>query len=132
MLIGLASKNAILIVEFANQLRAKGLSITRAVIEAAESRLCPILMTSLAFILGLVPMVTAEGAGSTSCQSLGTAVTGGMVVSTVLSLLIVPVLYILIGTLRDRFQRHLSHRSRQPKTSPVMEPNPQTDDQSST
>jgi HAE1 family hydrophobic/amphiphilic exporter-1 len=101
MLIGLASKNAILIVEFANQLRGKGLSITKAAIEAAESRLRPILMTSLAFILGLLPMVFAEGAGSTSRQSLGTAVTGGMIVSTVLSLLVVPTLYVIIGTARD-------------------------------
>jgi HAE1 family hydrophobic/amphiphilic exporter-1 len=89
MLIGLASKNAILIVEFANQLREKGLSITRAAIEASESRLRPILMTSLAFILGLLPMVFASGAGAVSRESLGTAVNGGMLVSTCLSLFIV-------------------------------------------
>jgi HAE1 family hydrophobic/amphiphilic exporter-1 len=89
MLIGLASKNAILIVEFANQLWEKGLSITRAAIEASESRLRPILMTSLAFILGLLPMVFASGAGAVSRESLGTAVNGGMLVSTCLSLFIV-------------------------------------------
>lgn len=105
MLIGLASKNAILIVEFANQLREQGLSITKAVIEASESRLRPILMTALSFILGIIPLVTAEGAGSASRISLGTAVFGGMVVSTFLSLFVVPVLYIVIGTARDRLQK---------------------------
>jgi hydrophobic/amphiphilic exporter-1 (mainly G- bacteria), HAE1 family len=105
MLIGLASKNAILIVEFANQLREKGLSITRAAIEASESRLRPILMTSLAFILGLLPMVFASGAGAVSRESLGTAVNGGMLVSTCLSLFIVPVLYILISSARERVKK---------------------------
>jgi HAE1 family hydrophobic/amphiphilic exporter-1 len=98
MLIGLASKNAILIVEFANELREQGLSITKAVVEAAESRLRPILMTALAFILGIIPLVVAKGAGAGSRQSLGTAVFGGMIVSTLLSLFIVPILYILIIT----------------------------------
>ncbi len=101
MLIGLASKNAILIVEFANQLREQGLSITKAAIEASESRLRPILMTALAFILGIVPLVTAEGAGSGSRISLGTAVFGGMIISTFLSLFVVPVLYIVISTMRS-------------------------------
>jgi HAE1 family hydrophobic/amphiphilic exporter-1 len=106
MLIGLASKNAILIVEFANQLREKGLSITKAAIEASQSRLRPILMTSFAFIFGLLPMVFASGAGAISRESLGTAVNGGMIVSTFLSLFIVPVLYILISTGRDRLLKH--------------------------
>lgn len=105
MLIGLASKNAILIVEFANQLRRKGLSITRAAIEASRSRLRPILMTSFAFIFGLLPMVLAQGAGAMSRRSLGTAVSGGMLVATFLSLVIVPVLYILISTARERVKR---------------------------
>ncbi|MBR8837448.1 MAG: efflux RND transporter permease subunit [Stigonema ocellatum SAG 48.90 = DSM 106950] len=102
MLIGLASKNAILIVEFANQLQEQGLSITKAAIQAAQERLRPILMTSFAFILGIWPLVTAEGAGAPSRQSLGTAVFGGMIVSTFLSLFIVPILYIVINTIRDR------------------------------
>jgi HAE1 family hydrophobic/amphiphilic exporter-1 len=96
MLIGLASKNAILIVEFANQLQKKGLSISQAAIRATQERLRPILMTSFAFILGIWPLVTAEGAGAPSRQSLGTAVFGGMIVSTLLSLFIVPILYIVI------------------------------------
>ncbi len=102
MLIGLASKNAILIVEFANQLQEQGLSLTKAAVRAAEERLRPILMTSLAFILGILPLVTAEGAGAASRESLGTAVAGGMIVSTLLNLFIVPILYIVVGRIRDR------------------------------
>lgn len=113
MLIGLASKNAILIVEFANQMRDKGASITKAAVEAAQERLRPILMTALSFILGIVPLVTAEGAGAASRQSLGTAVFGGMIVSTFLSLFVVPILYIVIGTVRDRLTRR--HQLKQPE-----------------
>ncbi|MCP6758150.1 MAG: efflux RND transporter permease subunit [Fischerella sp. CENA71] len=102
MLIGLASKNAILIVEFANQLREKGLSITKAAIQASEERLRPILMTSFAFILGIYPLVNPEGAGAASRESLGTAVAGGMIVSTFLSLFVVPILYIVVSNIRDR------------------------------
>lgn len=97
MLIGLASKNAILIVEFANQLRQKGMSPVDAVCNAAEIRLRPILMTSLAFIMGILPLVYATGAGAASRHSLGTAVCGGMLVSTVLSLYIVPVIYLTVA-----------------------------------
>jgi len=106
MLIGLASKNAILIVEFANQLQEQGFSLTKAAIEAGQERLRPILMTSLAFILGLWPLVVAEGAGAASRQSLGTAVAGGMIVSTILSLFIVPILYIVIGMIRQKLAGH--------------------------
>ncbi len=103
MLIGLASKNAILIVEFANQLRARGHSIVEAAIDAARIRFRPILMTSLAFILGIVPLVVAGGAGSAARHSMGTAVFGGMIVSTVLNLFLVPVLYIVMATLREKW-----------------------------
>lgn len=96
MLIGLASKNAILIVEFANQLREQGLSITKAAIEAAQQRLRPILMTAISTLMGIFPLVVATGAGSGSRQSLGTAVFGGMLVATFLSLFIVPFSYIFI------------------------------------
>jgi HAE1 family hydrophobic/amphiphilic exporter-1 len=102
MLIGLASKNAILIVEFANQLRERGHSVEAAAREAAETRLRPILMTSLAFILGIFPLVVATGAGQASRHSLGTAVVGGMLVSTLLNLYLIPVLYVGFETLRDR------------------------------
>jgi HAE1 family hydrophobic/amphiphilic exporter-1 len=97
MLIGLASKNAILIVEFANQLKQRGMSAEVAVCEAAEIRLRPILMTSLAFIMGILPLVYATGAGAASRHSLGTAVCGGMVVSSVLSLYMVPVIYVTVA-----------------------------------
>ncbi|MBZ4399701.1 efflux RND transporter permease subunit [Myxococcus sp. AS-1-15] len=100
MLVGLASKNAILIVEFAEQLRAQGRSLTDAVVEAAEVRLRPILMTSTAFLLGVVPMMTASGAGAGSRNSLGTAVFGGMLVSTVVNLVFIPGLYVLVQKLR--------------------------------
>jgi len=104
MLIGLASKNAILIVEFANQLRDEGLSIMRAAVEAAQQRLRPILMTAISTLLGILPLVIATGAGAASRQSLGTAVFGGMIVSTVLSLFVVPVLYIVIVSFFCRFK----------------------------
>lgn len=102
MLIGLASKNAILIVEFANQLQAQGLDAASAVRQAAETRFRPILMTSVAFIFGILPLVFATGAGSAARNSLGTAVFGGMIVSTVLNLVFVPVLYVAVESLRRR------------------------------
>src|SRR5215510_292898 len=100
MLIGLAAKNAILIVEFAEQLRAKGLSIIDAAVEAARIRLRPILMTSLAFILGVMPLVFATGAGQEGRHSVGTAVAGGMLFATFLNILFIPILYVVIHTLR--------------------------------
>jgi HAE1 family hydrophobic/amphiphilic exporter-1 len=113
MLIGLASKNAILIVEFANQLRDQGLSITKAAIEASEQRLRPILMTALSTLLGIFPLAIATGAGAGSRQSLGTAVFGGMFVATFLSLFVVPILYIVINNLRDRFKPGGKNRKNQ-------------------
>jgi HAE1 family hydrophobic/amphiphilic exporter-1 len=105
MLVGLASKNAILIVEFANHLKAQGLSPDEAVRKACEIRFRPILMTSLAFVFGILPLVFASGAGASSRQSLGTAVCGGMVISTFLSLYVVPVIYLVVNGLRDRFSK---------------------------
>jgi HAE1 family hydrophobic/amphiphilic exporter-1 len=102
MLIGLASKNGILIVEFAEQLRRRGLSITEAAAEAARIRLRPILMTSFAFILGVLPLVLASGAGKASRHSVGTTVFGGMILSSVLNLLFIPVLYVMIRTVTER------------------------------
>lgn len=102
MLIGLASKNAILIVEFAKEKREQGASVVEAALEASRLRLRPILMTALAFILGVVPLVVAKGAGAASRHSLGTAVFGGMIASTFLSLLLVPVLYVVIEKVRER------------------------------
>jgi HAE1 family hydrophobic/amphiphilic exporter-1 len=102
MLIGLASKNAILIVEFAEQLRGRGLPLLEATIEAARIRLRPILMTSFAFILGVVPLMLASGAGQEGRHSVGTTVFGGMLMSTVLNLFLIPVLYMIIEGWRER------------------------------
>jgi hydrophobic/amphiphilic exporter-1 (mainly G- bacteria), HAE1 family len=99
MLIGLAAKNSILIVEFAEQLRAKGLSVVEAAIEAARIRLRPILMTTLAFILGVMPLVFATGAGQEGRHSVGTAVAGGMLFATFLNIVFIPILYAIVRTL---------------------------------
>jgi HAE1 family hydrophobic/amphiphilic exporter-1 len=96
MLIGLASKNAILIVEFAEQLQHKGVGLVESAVQGARLRLRPILMTSIAFILGVLPLVFATGSGSAGRHSVGTTVFGGMIISTFLNLFIIPVLYIVV------------------------------------
>jgi hydrophobe/amphiphile efflux-1 (HAE1) family protein len=101
MLIGLASKNAILIVEYANQLRQQGLNIVRAAIKAGQERFRPILMTAISSLVGFYPLVVATGAGASSRWSLGTAVFGGMLFTTVIGLFIVPSLYIMIKGLES-------------------------------
>ena len=106
MLIGLAAKNAILIVEFAEQLRGRGLSIIDAAIEASRLRLRPILMTSLAFILGVLPLVFAGGAGQEARHSVGTAVVGGMLVSTFLNIVFIPVLYVVVRSVASGGTKH--------------------------
>ena len=98
-MIGLSAKNSILIVEFAEQLRRSGRSIVDAAIEAAELRLRPILMTSFAFILGVMPLVFAHGAGENGRHSVGTSIVGGMLLSTILNLFFIPVLYVILQTL---------------------------------
>jgi HAE1 family hydrophobic/amphiphilic exporter-1 len=103
MLIGLASKNAILIVEFANQARLEGLTIIKAAQKAAAERFRPILMTAISSLVGFFPLVIATGAGSASRWSIGTALFGGLLIATILSLLIVPVLYVVIKSLESRF-----------------------------
>jgi HAE1 family hydrophobic/amphiphilic exporter-1 len=102
MLVGLSSKNAILIVEFAEQLRQRGMPLVEAAIQSAAIRLRPILMTSLAFILGVVPLVVATGAGENGRHSVGTTVFGGMIMSTILNLFFIPVLYLIIEGWRER------------------------------
>jgi len=106
MLIGLSSKNAILIVEFAEQLRGQGKSIAEAAVEAARIRLRPILMTSFAFILGVVPLVVATGAGKAGRISVGTTVFGGMIAATSLNLLFIPLLYVIVRTIVPGGVRH--------------------------
>jgi len=102
LMIALAAKNAILIVEFARELKAEGMSVADAAVEAARRRFRPILMTSIAFILGVVPLVTADGAGAASQQSLGTVVFGGMIASTLLAIPFVPVFYVVVHGLTAR------------------------------
>jgi HAE1 family hydrophobic/amphiphilic exporter-1 len=113
MLIGLSAKNSILIVEFAEQLRAKGRSIADAAIEAGELRLRPILMTSFAFILGIMPLVFATGAGALGRRSVGTTIVGGMLLSTVLNLFFIPALYVILSTalahIKGNTRKELAH-----------------------
>ena len=114
LMIALAAKNAILIVEFARELKAEGMSAVDAAVEATRRRFRPILMTSIAFILGVVPLLTATGAGSASQQSLGTVVFGGMIASTLLAIPFVPVFYIMMQRVSER----LGKRARLGKPKP--------------
>jgi len=116
--VGLASKNAILIVEFAKELYAKGMPLVEAAITAARMRLRPILMTSLAFILGVLPLMLSKGAGAGAQNALGTAVVGGMVSGTVLAIFFVPLFFVVVQKLFGRQKRATD--SAAPMTSPVL------------
>ena len=98
--IGLSAKNAILIVEFANEMNAKGHELMAATLHACRQRLRPILMTSLAFIFGVLPMATSTGAGSSSQHAVGTGVMGGMISATIPAIYFVPLFFVLV---RRRF-----------------------------
>ena len=102
MLIGLLAKNAILIVEFAADARRKGLSITQAAVQGSVARLRPILMTSFAFILGLLPLMLAQGAGAVGNKAIGTGAIGGMLIGTILGVFVVPILFIVFQTLQEK------------------------------
>jgi multidrug efflux pump len=106
-IIGLSAKNAILIIEFAKDLQAQGKSVIDSTLEAVHLRFRPILMTSLAFILGVLPLVVASGAGSASQRAIGTGVMGGMITATVLAVFLVPVFFVVVrsffkGSERER------------------------------
>jgi multidrug efflux pump len=122
LLIGLVSKNSILLVEYANQLRAKGLDTVDAVLEAGRIRLRPILMTSVATIMGAVPVAWGIGAGSASRKPLGYAIVGGVFFSTALTLFVVPVAYLafpaMIGWVKARFVRMWRSVFSRPQTVP--------------
>jgi len=110
-LIGLAAKNAILIVEYARLRQSEGMSLENAAMEAAHLRLRPILMTSFAFIFGVVPLLIAVGAGAASRRALGTTVFGGMNAATLLAIFFVPVLYVVVHRITDRRHRKSSYES---------------------
>jgi multidrug efflux pump len=104
-IIGLSAKNAILIVEFAKTAREEGMSTIKATIHAARLRLRPILMTSLAFTLGVVPLMLAGGASKETQQAIGTGVFGGMITATALAIFFVPVFFVVVMNLVDRMRR---------------------------
>ena len=104
-IIGLSSKNAILIVEFAKDLREEGMSLIDAAVKAAKLRFRPILMTSLAFTLGVVPLAIATGASAASQNAIGTGVIGGMISATILAVFFVPVFFVFVLGLFSRMRR---------------------------
>ncbi len=124
-IIGLSAKNAILIIEFAKDLQAQGKDLMQATLEAAKLRFRPIIMTSLAFILGVLPLAIASGAGSASQRAIGTGVMGGMITATVLAVFLVPVFFVVIRRLfkdserQRRFHAEHSHLRPSPDEEPV-------------
>jgi multidrug efflux pump len=109
MLVGLVSKNAILIVDFANQLRRRGMAVSEAVVEASALRLRPILMTTLATILGAVPLAVASGPGAVGRRQIGYVIVGGMIMSTLFTLFIVPTVYRWLSWKSHLFEVHEAH-----------------------
>ena len=120
MLIGLLGKNAILIIEMANQYRRRGAGILESALKGATSRLRPILMTSFAFICGLIPLVFATGAGALGNRSIGTAAAGGMLVGTLVGIFLVPGLYMLFETLETKMKRKKHNDSKKNETQPDL------------
>ncbi len=109
MLIGLLAKNAILIVEFALQRRHRGMSIVQSAIDGATARLRPILMTSFAFIFGLIPLVIGSGVGANGNRSIGVGAVGGMLIGTLIGILVIPTMYVIFQTIQEKFSRPEKH-----------------------
>lgn len=105
MLIGLLSKNAILIIEFASKRRKSGMGIVEAALEGAKARLRPILMTSLALVFGLLPLLFSTGAGANGNRSIGAGAIGGMLIGTMLGIFVIPVLFIIFQTFQEKFRK---------------------------
>ncbi len=123
-IIGLSAKNAVLIIEFAKDLHARGLGLVESVLQAAHLRFRPILMTSLAFILGVLPLVLASGAGSASQRAIGTGVMGGMISATLLAVFFVPIFFVLVRRVfkgSERQRRQYAHDSEVIGTQPAQE-----------
>ena len=121
-IIGLSAKNAILIIEFAKDLQAQGKTAVEAALAAAHLRFRPILMTSLAFILGALPMVLGSGAGSSSQHVLGTGVIGGMITSVTLAVLFVPVFFVVVRSLFKGSERQRRKYAHEDDAAPAAEP----------
>jgi len=121
VLVGLASKNAILIVEFARELEEHGRTVVQAALEACRLRLRPILMTSIAFIMGVVPLVFSHGAGSEMRHAMGVAVFAGMLGVTFFGLFLTPVFYVLLRTLAQRFEKKPAAAAAKPTAAPALD-----------
>ena len=115
--IGLSAKNAILIIEFAKQLREQGMTLIDAAVEASRLRLRPILMTSLAFALGVLPLMLASGASAETQHAIGTGVFGGMVTATLLAVFFVPVFFVFVLGFQERLPRHGGKTRANPRES---------------
>ena len=121
--VGLSAKNAILIVEFARELYDDGMDLLEATVEAARQRFRPIIMTSMAFTLGVLPLAISTGAGAASRQAIGTSVMGGMISATVLAIFFVPLFYVLVMRLFSK-RRSEPPKSEKPDGTPTSEPEP--------
>ena len=105
MLMGIVTKNAILLIDYTNQLREKGVDVTEALIEAGTLRLRPILMTTMAMIFGMMPIALGIGAGAELRSSMGVVLIGGLITSTILTLIVVPLVYLLLDRLKEKVKK---------------------------